>query len=337
MQYDLATIIASPRGMPALRHLLSELPSSFSTPLVCLVQSHQNLLADLQAATRLKVCWAEPGIVVQKGFVYLSRPGTSLVCRQDGTLGISPFGVESSALNPVDILLMSAASVHRRRLLTLVLAGFDHDGVAGCDDVKRAGGTVLILDRATARYWGMAEPIVQAGAVDRVLNIAEVAEALRGCFTSHDLLHCAEIQLELAELLETAMRLSGTGMGHITRRAQGSDKLHIVVQRGLGLDFFEHFEAMSSSCEAAWCRAVRLKQSIVIPDIGSEPCHPGHSFARMPYRGEFAVPLLVSEPQIEARGALTTLFTHAHQPSRLEAADLDSIVRDAANLITQIP
>jgi len=337
MQYDLATLVASPRGVPALRHLLSELPSSFSTPLVCVVQSHHNLLAELQYATRLKVCWAESGMTVQKGFVYLSRPGTSLVCRPDGTLGISPFGVESSALNPVDILLMSAASVYRRRLLTLVLAGFDHDGVEGCDDVKRAGGTVLILDRATARYWGMAEPIVQAGAADRVLNIAEVAEALRSCFTSHDLLRCAEVQLELAELLETAMRLSGTRMGHITRCAQGSDKLHIVVQRGLGIDFFERFEAMPADCEAAWCRAVRLKQRIVIPDIGSEPDHPGRTFQRLPYRGEFAVPLLVSEPQVEARGALTTLFTHSHEPTRLEAANLDSIVREAADLITRIP
>ena len=31
MQYDLVTIVASPRGIPALRHLLAELPSRFST------------------------------------------------------------------------------------------------------------------------------------------------------------------------------------------------------------------------------------------------------------------------------------------------------------------
>lgn len=336
MQYDLISIVASPRGLPALRQLLRELPCSFSTPIVCLVQSHPGLVDELRGTTRLEVRWAEAGAPLAKGTVYVSRPGTSLVATPDGTFTTSPLGPESSALDPVDAFLISTANVHGSRVLALVLAGFDRDGVSGCDQVKRAGGTVLVLDRATSRYWGMAEPIVQAGAADRVLTIVEVAEALRGCFTSQDLLRCAEIQIELAGLLEAAMRMSGTSMGHITRLPAGSDRLHIVVQRGLGIEFFEHFDAMPEDRDTAWCRAVRLKAPVLVTDVTLEPSHPAHRLARMPYRAEFAMPLLVAKPHVEAHGALTTLFADGQAPDRLDSTAMDRLARAAAGIITRI-
>lgn len=336
MQYDLITIVGSRRGLPALRHLLCELPSSFSTPIVCLVESHAALMNELECS-RLKVRWAERGARIEKGHVYISRPDESLVCLPDGTFGIAPYGPASSAMNPVDVFLKSAVSSHGSKVLSLVLSGFDHDGVEGCESVKRRGGSVLVLDRATAHYWGMAEPIVRAGAANRVLTIAEVAEALRGCFTSQDLLRCAEIQLQLGELLEAAMRMSGTSMGHVTRRAPDSDKLRIIVQRGLGLDFFEHFEGLPVECETAWCQAVRFGQRVIIPDVASEPGHPANALSRLPYRAEVAVPLLLPRERIEAHGAMTALFRHPHAPWPRESADLDRFAAEAATLMAQVP
>lgn len=334
MQYELVTIAASRRGLAALKHLLSELPSSFATPLACLVESRDGLLEELQSASRLKVRWAQRGMRIEKGHVYLSRPGESLVCMPDGTLGIAPFGPESSAMNPVDGFLESAAKLHGRKLLSLVLAGFEHDGVEGCACVRRLGGTVLVLDRATAHYWGMAEPIVRAGALDRVLTIVEVAEALRGCFTSQDLLHCAEIQVRLGDLLEAAMRLCGARMGHVTRRTE-TEKLRIVVQRGLGVDYFEHFDAMPTYCDTAWCRAVRLRHSVIVPDVSQEPHHPALRLPRLPYRAELAVPLMLSEPRLEAHGAITTLFADPHESS-LRSPAFDRLAEQAAALVAQV-
>lgn len=337
MQYDLITIVSARRGLVALTHLVSQLPSSFSTPLACLVEASASYLVQLQAATRLKVAWAERGARIQKGHIYLSRPGESLVCMRDGTFGIAPFGPDSSAMNPVDAFLASAAKVHPGRVLSLVLSGFDRDGVAGCDRVKHEGGTVLVLDRATAHYWGMAEPIVQAGAVDRVLTIVEVAEALRGCFTSRDLLRCAEIQVQLGELLEAAMRISGTRMGHVTRRVPETDKLRIIVQRGLGVDFFEHFEALPVHSDAAWCRAVRYQHRVMIPDVALESAHPANRLAQLPYRAEFSLPLLLPRERIEAHGAITTLFPHVHSPVGPQSDDLDRLAAEAAGLVARVP
>lgn len=314
MQYDLVTVVSSRRGIAALRHLLWELPASFSSPIACLVEASPGLVQELQSGSRLEVRWAERGMRIEKGNVYLSRPGESLICLADGTFGIVPCGAESSAMHPVDGFLESAANLHGKRLLSLVLSGFDHDGVEGCECVRERSGTVLVLDRATARYWGLAEPIVQAGAADRVLTIIEVAEALRGCFTSQDLLRCAEIQLQLADLLEAAMRLAGTRMGHVTRRVRDSDKLRIIVQRGLGVDYFERFEAMTTDADLAWCQAVRFRQRIVTPEA-------------------LAVPLLVPRPQIEAHGAITALYPHQ---ATLESRGLEQLAEQAAALVTQV-
>ena len=337
MQYDLMGIVSSRRGISALRRLLSQLPSSFGTPLVCLVESTEGLLAELQACTRLKVRWANGGEALEPGSVYLPPPGTSLLCLPDGTLMLTPFGVESTALNPVDLFLATAAACHHDRLLALVLAGFEHDGAVGCEHVKRHGGNVMVLDRATAQYLGLAEPIVRIHATVRVLTIAELGEVLRGCFTSRDLLAYAEIQIQLAKLLETAMQSAGTPMGHVTHRLRETDTLRIVVQRGLGIDFFERFEGMPIDGDTAWCQAVRFKHRVVIPDVTREPAYSGTALAGLRYRGELALPLLGTAPRVEAHGALTMLFPEAYEAAGRGTADIEQLAQAASRLIVRLP
>jgi GAF domain-containing protein len=132
------------------------------------------------------------------------------------------------------------------------------------------------------------------------------------------------------------MRISGSRMGHVTRRLSDSGKLRIVVDRGIGVDLFEQLEALPEHEDAAWCRAVRLKQTIVIPDVQDEPSHPARALGVLPYRAELAVPLLLAEPAIEAHGALTALFTAVREPAVLQSADLDGIARQAAALVAQV-
>jgi len=294
------------------------------------------LLPELQACTRLRVRWANGGETPEPGSVYLARPGTSLLCLADGTLALAPFGVESTALNPVDSFLTSAATCHQDRLLALVLAGFERDGASGCGHVKREGGNVLVLDRATAQYLGLAEPIVRTNAGVRVLTIVELGEVLRGCFTSRDLLAYAEIQIQLAKLLETAMQSVGTPMGHITQRFRKTDTLRIVVQRGLGIDYFERFEGLPIGCDTAWCQAVRFKHRVVIPDVTREPAHPGRELSVLRYKGELALPLLTVAPRVEAHGALTMLFPHAYETAG-RGTDIERLAQDASQLIVRLP
>lgn len=338
MQHEIVAVVASRRGIAALRDLLSELPSTFGAPVVCLAEAGERLREELQRHTRLRVRWAEGGERLEAGCVYLPRPGSSLVCRSDGLLTVAPFGPESSGLNPVDQFLTSIAMCHGERALALVLAGFDRDGVAGAQEMKRVRGSVLVLDRATAAYWGVAEPMVRAGHFDRVLTAQEVAEALRACFTSRDLLRCAEIQVELRALLDTALGVSRTTMGHIQRLDPDTARLRVVVQRGVSVDFFEAFDGIDLAHPSAAARAVGDGRRVVVEDVfGDAPYAPLRDLAAAAgFRAEAATPL-VPEAGRSVVGILATLFEEPHVVTPDEARDLDGLARTAARVVARFP
>lgn len=334
MQYDVVTFVSASRGMAALRQALSHLPSSFGAPVVCLAQCDSRALEDLRAATRLRVTWAQAGVPLEKGTVYLSPPNAGLVWRPDGTLSLTPVSIDSTAHNPVDHFLVSTAAAHGAAAACFVLAGLEGDGVKGALELRQAGGTVLVLDRATSRHWGVAEPIVRAGGADRVVALGEAIDALRACFTGRDLLRCVEIQLELGGLLETACAVSGTRMGHITRRLGQRDALKVLVHRGLGVHFLERFDTIPLSEDTAVGRAYVRRQRIVVPDVLRE-VHDSprrHDALLCGYRAAHATPI-PPRPRREVHGVLTTLFVQPHDVSPHEARDMDALAEAASRLV----
>lgn len=335
MQYDIVCVVASERGIPALRQLVAGLPSTFHAPIVCLAESREWLLEDLRRHTRMRVQWAKAGERLEKGTVYLSPPEASLVCTDPQRVTVAPYGPQSSALNPVDNFLTSVGSCFGHRALAVVLAGFARDGVAGAASLKAAGGALLVLDRATAAYWGVAEPMIRAGHFDRVLTIAEVAEALRGCFTSQDLLRCAEIQIELGGILEWALRVSGTSMGCMQRRERSSGALRVVAQRGLSREFIEHFDGMLPDAASVVGRAVLRRERVVIEDVLEDPALREIAMASG-VRAVHATPAVLV-PAAEVVGLVTTHFRQPHAVSVHEARDLDEIAAEAAGIFARFP
>ena len=337
MQYDVVTFVSASRGVAALRQALSHLPSTFGAPIVCLAQCDARMLDDLRAATRLRVTWAQAGVPLEKGTVYVSPPNAGLVWRPDGTLSLTPVSIDSTAHNPVDHFLVSAASTHGAGAACFVLAGLEGDGVKGALHFRQAGGTVLVLDRATSRHWGLAEPIVHAGGADRVLTLAEAIDALRACFTGRDLLRCAEIQLELGHLLETACSASGTRMGHITRRLPQGHALKVLVHRGMGVHFLERFDTIPLASETAAARAYAYRQRVVVADVMCEPYYAQRRQDALlcGYRAAHATPIPPA-PRPEIDGVLTTLFVQPHDVSPHEARDMDSLAEKASRLVARL-
>jgi two-component system, chemotaxis family, protein-glutamate methylesterase/glutaminase len=333
MKPDLVAIVAARRGVAALKELLSRLPSTFASPIVCLVESDARLLELLQASSRLKLRWAEPGARLEPGTVYLSPPGASIVLRPDDKLSITPYGVESSSINPVDHFLTSA-SRHGGALLALVLAGMEGDGVAGCKDVRARGGAVLVLDRATARYWGAAEPLVRAGASDRVLTLTEVADAMRACFPADDIVRCAEIQIEIGALLESALHMSGTSMGMVSRARH--DVLGLLVQRGLPLEAIEKLDAIALSADNVYGRAVLSRSRVVVRDMEAASAADGfqESARVIGARAVHVIPLLPADPP---PGMLAAFFIKPHAVVPAEAATIDQIGARIAPIIARLP
>jgi hypothetical protein len=335
MRYDVATIVAAPRGVPQLHELVSQLPAGFGMPVVCLAASHERLVEDLAARTSLKVKWAEAGETLLAGHVYVCPPGTSIVIREDRRVALSPFGVDSAALRPVDSFLASSARAFGDRALAIVLAAFPDDGVQGAHSLKGRRGTVLVLDRATAEYYGMAGDIVSAGSYDRILTAGEVANALRATFTGRDLLASAELQFELGVLLDSALRIAGTHMGNVQLAEPVTERLHIVAHRGLPRPYLDRFGVIRGDGPSACARALRLRQRIVIEDVFADrEYEPYLDVAREAgFKAIQCTPILAEEG---VAGIFSTLYPFKHSVSPHEARSLDDIALAARALVREV-
>ena len=71
---------------------------------------------------------------------------------------------ENSCRPSVDVLLRSAAEVYGSGVLAVVLTGMGHDGLRGCEQVRAAGGQVLVQDAASSVVWGMPGAVARGAA-----------------------------------------------------------------------------------------------------------------------------------------------------------------------------
>jgi GAF domain-containing protein len=195
---------------------------------------------------------------------------------------------------------------------------------------------VLVLDRATAMHWGMAEPIVRAGACDRVLGAEEVGEALRAWFTPCDILESAELQFRLGELLENALRLAGTRLGHVQLLDAPTRVLRVVAYRGFEKRVVDRFDAVDDAAEAACSRALRSGRRVVIEDVEADPHYrPYLDVARaVGYRAVQATPLFTTQARVG--GIISTHFPSARGLDPHEARVLDEIARSAQPLVSRM-
>jgi two-component system chemotaxis response regulator CheB len=68
---------------------------------------------------------------------------------------------------------------YRSGRLAVILSGLGSDGCRGAVELHDAGGTVFAQDRGTAEHFGMPPAAIEAGIVDRVLSIDDLAAAVR--------------------------------------------------------------------------------------------------------------------------------------------------------------
>ncbi|MER7008174.1 chemotaxis protein CheB [Dactylosporangium sp. NPDC000555] len=175
-RYGAVVIGASLGGGEALQVLLGGVRTELPVPVVVaqhLAPAPSRLDAILSRVSRHPVGWAHDGEVAAPGRVYLC-PGRTLVrLEPDGTMTVRA-SMRGSSYGLVDELFGSAADALGPHVLALVLTGLGHDGAAGARAVKRAGGTVIVQDEATATAFGMPAAVAAAGDADLVLPLGEL-------------------------------------------------------------------------------------------------------------------------------------------------------------------
>lgn len=175
-------------GPNALATLVPELPADLGVPV--LIVQHMppvftRFLAErLAARARLPVVEAQAGMPAEPGHVYVAPGDFHLVVERQGPgaarLRTTQDPPEHSCRPAVDVLFRSAARAYGAGTLGVVMTGMGHDGCAGAEAIRAAGGQVLVQDEASSVVWGMPGAVVEAGHADRILPLHLLGAELAG-------------------------------------------------------------------------------------------------------------------------------------------------------------
>jgi two-component system chemotaxis response regulator CheB len=182
---EVVAIGVSTGGPNALAVVIPQLPVNFPVPIV-LVQHmppmFTKFLAErLNSQSALEVCEAAGGEVLEAGRLYIAPGDYHMLVKQRGAQMVTALNQappENSCRPAVDVLFRSVSEIYRSGVLAVVLTGMGQDGLRGCEDIKRAGGTIFAQDEATSVVWGMPGFVVKASLADHVLPLTEVATEL---------------------------------------------------------------------------------------------------------------------------------------------------------------
>jgi len=173
---------ASAGGLDALRELFGAMVPDDRFVFVVvthLPRDHVSYLPELlQRAGPLKAREVKPGDLLREGGIFIMPPGRWMTVR-GGVLSFDPRPVDKQAGHrPIDHFMTALADDAGDRSIGIVLSGTDHDGTAGLQAIRAAGGWSLVQAPETAQFPGMPQSAIDAGVADAVMPPAAMAAAL---------------------------------------------------------------------------------------------------------------------------------------------------------------
>ncbi len=169
---------ASAGGLAPLRAFFRSLPPDTGGSFIVL----QHLSPDepsvtpelLKSDTSMPRRRAEDGMAPQTNEIVFLPPGTSLILR-DGLFRLQEGGRSQPTASVIDTFLRSLAVDLGPAMIGILLSGTGSDGTRGLTAVKDHGGLTMVQDPATAEFDGMPSSAIEAGAVDFVGSVPELA------------------------------------------------------------------------------------------------------------------------------------------------------------------
>ncbi len=179
--YPIVGIGASAGGLEAALELLSALPASTEMAFV-LVQhldpARGSMLAEiLGKKASIPVVEARDGMRCAPNHLYVIPPNAALTVSANA-LRVTPRERGGHAPGPIDTLFRSLAAERGPAAVGILLSGASSDGTRGAREIRDAGGCVLAQDPESAAFAVMPRSAIDAGAVDAVLQPAEIAHRL---------------------------------------------------------------------------------------------------------------------------------------------------------------
>jgi len=179
---EIVAIGTSTGGPNALAEVLSRIPGDFPVPIV--VVQHMppiftRLLAErLAERSAISVEEGRAGANLLAAHAWIAPGNFHMKVIRTGMepiLNLNQGPQENSCRPAVDVLFRSVALAYGAHVLGVVMTGMGSDGVRGAQDIREAGGEVIIQDEASSVVWGMPGLVHASGLDDAAYPVDRLA------------------------------------------------------------------------------------------------------------------------------------------------------------------
>jgi two-component system chemotaxis response regulator CheB len=163
-------LIGLPADCPAIL-IAQHIPAAFSAPFT----------RRMDSLCQLSVCEPHDGQLIMPGHVYIAPGGKHLLAERDGAryrCRLNDGPPVNRHCPSVDVLFRSVAQNVGPNAVGVILTGMGDDGARGLKEMRDAGAPTIAQDEASSVVWGMPGAAVKLGAVEEVLPLTKVAEAV---------------------------------------------------------------------------------------------------------------------------------------------------------------
>jgi len=180
----IVAIAASTGGTEAIRAVLQGMPPD--CPGIVIVQHMPAAFTAAFAGRLNEICPIDVKEAAQDDKILPGRaliaPGNRhLVVRRSGAhyvVGIRETPAVNHHRPSADVLFKSVADAAGPNAIGVVLTGMGDDGAAGLAEMRHNGAATIAQDEATCVVFGMPQKAIQRGAVQEVVPLGEIAEAV---------------------------------------------------------------------------------------------------------------------------------------------------------------
>ncbi len=115
------------------------------------------------------------GMVLVPNTIFLNPPRTEMRI-VNGCFKLHEINDETHLNLPIDAFFISVASEYGSDAIAIVLSGTGSDGTLGSGEIKKAGGTVIAQDPASAKFESMPSSVIAKGYADAIGLPEEMSE-----------------------------------------------------------------------------------------------------------------------------------------------------------------
>ena len=186
----IVAIASSTGGPKALQSVIPFLPAELLAPVV-LVQHMpagftKSMAERLNELSQVQVKEASNGEVLKNGVVYIAPGGTHIAIKKSGASHVISFndmppisGLKSGLKPCANIMFDSLTSSNYDEVVCVVLTGMGADGTNGILSLGKSKPIYVIAqDEKSSVVYGMPRAIYEAGVVDEVVTLSDVAKAI---------------------------------------------------------------------------------------------------------------------------------------------------------------